>query len=930
MRKTLGENGLTRKYWLMYAAVFFLTFCGVYWTVFASHKTLLVSGDCRVQSYRAMLYYSRWLKTIFGNFFVKHVFEIPTYTFGLGYGADIVTTLHLQAVGDPFTFFSVFVPDKWIQTFYSICLTARFFTAGITFSLYCFYTGKRRTSSVLTGAVMYVFSAFTLGEDSAHPWFTLALVFFPLMLTGCELIFRERKHWLFILSTGLMGLSNFYYFYVVVLLTVLYVLGRLFTGGERSWKERTGTVLLFLRDGVCGSMIAAPIMLPLLLHSMADSRFTEAYFYYPVYPKGYYAALPGAFLTLQDPGKWTYVGTSFMAVLAVITCVYAGKKYRIGRIAVLTVSVMLLFPIFGRIFNALTYVCNRWSFGIVFLVSFLATELWEEFLEPKGKRLLYCTLTVSAYAVLLFFLNREAEDWIKRSLISQMVLFGAALCALALWKRVSLKTERRTRSVSVLLLLMTILSISSNAFFYYAPSQKGYVKHLTDRDEDLYLLTMESDVAKTKEAGEDEDFYRVSGQALKRENYGLVPGVSSTQFYWSLTNPNILQYFAEVGNSIDASHIFTSLGNSTILNALASVKYTLPGGEPEGLPFGSKKTDEDGKLYSTEETLPFGYTYSEVLPCSEFEALSTTERREALMEAAVLKDEIIDGTTLREFSCSSPAFDEQEIPFEVECGEGVSFDGKVFQVEKKGGKAFFSFSGRDDSETYFSVEQMNYTPFSTGNVLYDALHASGVGVIDMRVRFFKDEEEVSESELYTSSPIAKYKTGIRDAAISSGFFHDPPDKAELRFPQTGQYSFGDIRFAAQPMEQFVRESGKRRESVLEEVELHDDNLSYATNHITGKIRLDEPKVLLLSVPFENGWKAFVDGGEAQLLQANTMFMALALPAGEHDIILRYHTPGFFAGRLTGVAGTVIFIIILLIETGVFTKHDEKTRRDENE
>ena len=63
-----------------------------------------------------------------------------------------------------------------------------------------------------------------------------------------------------------------------------------------------------------------------------------------------------------------------------------------------------------------------------------------------------------------------------------------------------------------------------------------------------------------------------------------------------------------------------------------------------------------------------------------------------------------------------------------------------------------------------------------------------------------------------------------------------------------------------------------------------------TNEITGDISVSEKKALVLSVPYSKGFTAYVDGKETKLQKANTMFMALELEPGSHEIRLTYCTP----------------------------------------
>ncbi|MCR5485910.1 MAG: YfhO family protein [Lachnospiraceae bacterium] len=59
--------------------------------------------------------------------------------------------------------------------------------------------------------------------------------------------------------------------------------------------------------------------------------------------------------------------------------------------------------------------------------------------------------------------------------------------------------------------------------------------------------------------------------------------------------------------------------------------------------------------------------------------------------------------------------------------------------------------------------------------------------------------------------------------------------------------------------------------------------------------------------FSPGWKAYVDGQEASLQEADLMGMKLDLPRGSHEVVLRYHTPGLSAGLVVFLASLMLFI-----------------------
>ena len=72
--------------------------------------------------------------------------------------------------------------------------------------------------------------------------------------------------------------------------------------------------------------------------------------------------------------------------------------------------------------------------------------------------------------------------------------------------------------------------------------------------------------------------------------------------------------------------------------------------------------------------------------------------------------------------------------------------------------------------------------------------------------------------------------------------------------------------------------------------------------MTIRTRGASPAVLVLNDSFYPGWEATLDGVDVPLLRANTAFRAVAVPAGEHVVEMRYRPRSFEVGlALAGVA-----------------------------
>ena len=89
-------------------------------------------------------------------------------------------------MGDPLNLLSVAVPTRYMAYFYSFLVVLRLYLAGLAFSGYCFYMGRKKNLAVLTGALCYVFCGYALFGAIRHPFFLNPMIYFPLILTGVE------------------------------------------------------------------------------------------------------------------------------------------------------------------------------------------------------------------------------------------------------------------------------------------------------------------------------------------------------------------------------------------------------------------------------------------------------------------------------------------------------------------------------------------------------------------------------------------------------------------------------------------------------------------------------------------------------------------------------------------------------------------------
>lgn len=71
-----------------------------------------------------------------------------------------------------------------------------------------------------------------------------------------------------------------------------------------------------------------------------------------------------------------------------------------------------------------------------------------------------------------------------------------------------------------------------------------------------------------------------------------------------------------------------------------------------------------------------------------------------------------------------------------------------------------------------------------------------------------------------------------------------------------------------------------------------------------------PGWLVLSEAYDPGWRAWVNGSPSPLYRADLALLALPLPAGEQDILLRYTAPWLTAGLAAALLGGLVWLGLL--------------------
>ena len=86
--------------------------------------------------------------------------------------------------------------------------------------------------------------------------------------------------------------------------------------------------------------------------------------------------------------------------------------------------------------------------------------------------------------------------------------------------------------------------------------------------------------------------------------------------------------------------------------------------------------------------------------------------------------------------------------------------------------------------------------------------------------------------------------------------------------------------------------------------------TYTPENVIVQTQSDTAGLLVLTDAFYPGWQTAVDGEPVPLYQANGMFRAVFVPAGEHQVVFSYESKGMENGRIISLAALLLLLLSL--------------------
>ncbi len=894
----------SRVYYTMYTLVFVVMCVSVFWYFIRTGKSFVevsdgTAYDGLTQHYTFFSYYGRYLREIVFNVLRSHSLSIPTFDFNIGFGEDIVTTLSYYVMGDPFSFLAIFAPMKYAEYLYNALILLRIFLAGVSFSAYCRYHGQRSLYT-LGGALIYVFSGTTLYSAVYHPYFMNPLIWMPLIFIAVDKILCKKnggaRQYVGILA--IMGLSNFYFFYMSCLLIVIYTIFRYIMLHEQlKGKEVLAEMGKFIAYSIVGLGMSCVLFLPAMSNIMSSSRISGNTKVPLLYEPYYYIKFVGNFMSSTMGVHYERMGYTALALFAVSLLIIRSygkpmnKTYKYLRNAFCMLVIFMCIPFFGSLFNGTGYPTNRFVFALTFLVSLIVTIMLPALFDAKltEMRKLFVIGGVLTVFVLSISIIRT-----NKNMMALLCIW--AVLAVILAK----KTQLLDMGKKLISIFMVGILLFLNAFFTYCPMEENFVKNYLNKGDAFYEITDKSPAMVVPDEKNASRFDTEGASAYYR-NAAIIAKKMGTSLYYSTCSKSVSDITNEMclNNPLDFSN--NNLQHRTYLDALMGVQYfVIKQGDNGKLPYGYDhlvKREKGYEVYTSRYTTGMAFTSDQWIDESTYEKMSVVQKQQALLQGVVTEND--NGLAHAELS-----FGDRECKYQIKNIKGLNIEGDTIRVTDPGAELELSFEGTGQSECYVVFDNLQYE----GTRKADNYTKQQIAKLS-----YEEQGDINNSKLYAAPSSAvvsasadqakcaltvygktnQFYSGKSNFLLNMGYSDTAKNKIKLTFQQRGIFTFDKLSVVCQPMSDYERDMEQRQKHVVEDIKL-------GTNCLDASVEAEKDSMLVLVLPIKSGWKATVNGKETEIQHADGSFMAVKVTAGTNKVHLQYSNPYFVAGGVISI------------------------------
>lgn len=788
------------------------------------------------------------------------------YTWNGGLGTNF-WSLFAYYLASPLNILIVLFPPSYLTEAILVLVLVKIGLCGATFAAYLRGVRQMEGSAAVAFGTMYALSGYTMAYFWNIMWLD-SLFLLPLVMLGLHRLVRERRFLLYVVSLGLVIYSNYYMAFFVCLFIVLYYPVCLFSDLSAS---RPGQLLgatgrfagASLLAGGLASVLLLPTYFSLKLTSAAGDTFPRTvnhYFDLFDYIGQHYVMTPPS---IREGMPNMYAGLAVLILLPVYflsrTIPLKEKLLHLGLVFIMILSFnidVLNFIWHGMHFpNQLPY---RNSFVYIFLVLTMAAPAYTRLKEFTGKQI----GAIGAMIALTILLSQKLNA--KKPTIISLYVTLAVLVVYLATLTVDRVVHMTRQEMAMAFLLVVLAEMILNTFLMI--HKVDMTEYLSDREG--YLSGKEVDqireqLAVIEEEEPDPQYYRVEILDPRTINDPFMYSFRGLSIFASTVPMKPVRLFENLGFHSNSINSYKNEGSTILLDTIFSIEYLI---------HRNPKTDDrlreifastdEITVYRNPYTSSIGYWVPSAITEWRSYVGSPFDAQNTLLEAMTGGKAVLKKLDLK------PG-DQDNLDFSGNPTESFSFYRP---------NADYDSTARIDVDN--SIDQQVYLYLDIpANVAETGQVSIGDRIIDFNP---KRATIIDLGHCLATEQIVveiRYKGG---SAQSSNF--------ELYACGLNQ---ADMAAAAAKL--------KNQAMTINQ---------FGTTRIEGTVNAPTDGKVLMTIPYDAGWKVLVDGAAVETQALDDGLVLFDVPAGEHRLSLRFTPPKLLAGFSISLLSLLVLVLLV--------------------
>ena len=812
------------------------------------------------------------------------------WTWAVGGGANYFSMASYY-LASPMNFLSVFIPAGWLDEFLMFSVATKIALAGSFMAYFLKSVYRRSDLSLVLFGCSFSLCAFFMGYYWNTIWLDTVCIT-PLVALGIVKLLTENRFRLFTVTLALSLLTNYY----IGLFTCIFVLLIFIAYNIVHWKGLKAFFSNLVKTGLF-SLLAIGMTAFFLLPAFFALQNTHATG--STFPKdfainigssndllGVLSAMKSITANLIN---FTVAANKEADAIPNIACgavsLFFGFLYltvpKIKLREKIVCLSLILFMFLSVIIRQLDYIWHgfhftnmipyRFSYLISFVIIFMAFKAFMYVHRANLIGALVATL-LSTFVLLMAVgderldkMYYEHADWINPTII-------ATACIIAFVALVVVLYTKRVIPRNIMTIALTVVVAAQSGVTAYCGVNVTTVTGTYDYPRGEERTAEVIDYMNSREK-DTKELWRAEVTTTQTLNDGALNHYNGLSMFNSMANEDMTRFFENFGMmGWKSGNRYTYAESTPVTNLFMNLKYLIArDGRVQNTYDLSQVYEKDNvKLFENTHYLPMGFM---------------TKRELGFWQENDNEDQFNPFEKQNEFFRYATGIDDQ-LYTRLEVESQGHTEAEQFTVNKL-----------DYGSYSFNCIDQNVTPHVKWNYTApeDGIYAMYADIYD------GDDVKVMQNDV--EQP-ASYGMG-RSYIACIGYFNKG-DKISV-YADLKQGSGGTAKVYVNLFNKDVFERGY--EFLSKQVMKTE---SFKGNSMTGKIDVTESGLFYTSIPYEEGWNAYVDGEKVDISPVGGSLLAFPLGKGEHEIKLVYYPKGFWVGLIASLACAAIFALFCVM------------------